>query len=190
MNKINVFIFTFSLILGVGGKAQAAFYLEPFAGMLVSSSYELELNSTSIEGKVDGSQVGGRVGYTKMGFSLGLDGRRTSLKIKPDSDSYDDQDYTATQSGFFVGYELPIGLRFWANYVFSSEASNDDDSERKFKEGSGHNIGIGYQPIPLISINLEMFQLNYAKYENALGEQDADFVSSGMVLGISVPVSI
>ena len=187
MKKSIILIVAMIFFFQLSQKAQAAFYLEPFAGMLVNSTFEVE---NAAKGKIDGSHLGGRVGWTKMGFSLGLDGRRTSFRTEPDSNINDEEDYTATQSGFFVGYDLPIAIRVWANYIFSSEASNDDDSDRKFKDGSGYNIGIGYKPLPFISLNLEMFKLDYAKYVDALGETDLQYESSGMVLGISIPVSI
>lgn len=186
MKKSIILVIAMIFFFQLSQKASAAFYLEPFAGVILNSKYK----STVDEGTLSGSQVGARIGWTNMGLSLGLDGRRSAMKLETETIGLEDSDYTATQSGFFIGYEFPILFRVWANYVFSSEASDNDDSSNKFKGGGGYNFGIGYKPLPFISINLEMFTLNYKTYENALGETNVDFKSSGMLLGVSIPVSI
>lgn len=186
MKKNVILIIAMVFFFQLSQKAKADFYLEPFVGMLVNSTYDTGPD----DGEISGSQVGARVGWTKLGFSLGLDGRRTSSSLESEDSNVDDSDYTATQAGFFVGYEFPILFRVWANYVFSSNASNDDNSEVKYTEGSGYTVGLGYKVFPFISLNLELFSIGYDKFKTALGEFDSDYKSEGMILGISVPVSI
>ena len=186
MKKNVILIIAMVFFFQLSQKANAAFYLEPFAGMLLSSSYESKLD----EGTLSGSQVGARIGWTNTGLSLGLDGRRTSMQLKTDVSGNDDGEFTATQSGFFIGYEFPIRLRVWANYVFSSSATNDDDSDVSLTGGSGYNVGLGYKLMSFISVNLEMYSLNYETIEFSGGDSAVDFESSGMIIGISIPVSI
>lgn len=183
MKKNMILIVVMVFFFQLSQNAKAAFYLEPFVGIMVNSEFE----QGNDDGDISGSQVGARVGWTRMGLSLGLDGRRVSSNF---DSSTGDADYTATQAGFFIGYEFPILLRVWANYVFSSNASNDDDSDVKLTEGSGYTLGVGYKALPFLSVNLEIFSTDYDKLEFDGGDSDIEFESSGMILGISVPVSI
>lgn len=184
MKKNVILIIAMVFFFQLSQKAKADFYLEPFVGVLVNSTFE----AGSDKGDVSGSQVGARLGWTKMGLSIGLDGRRTSSTSA--SNDSGDLELTATQAGFFVGYEFPILFRVWANYIFSSNASNDDNSDEKYTEGTGYTVGLGYKIFPFVSLNLELFSTQYDKFEFNGGEADADYKSDGMVLGVSVPVSI
>ena len=102
-------------------KANAAFLLEPYAGTLVNSAYETSSN----EGDISGSAVGLKFGFTKMGFSFGLNGQRNSLNLAPETG--DDSDYTFTRMGAFAGYDSPLGVRVWAEYILSYAGVNDDN---------------------------------------------------------------
>jgi hypothetical protein len=169
-------------------RASAAFHLEPFAGTKFNSQYNGETSGNS--GKVGGTVVGARLGFTEMGLSFGFDGRRLSLSYKPDASGSSDKDYTFTQYGVFVGYELPIMLRFWGTYVLSNEGSEKNDSDSKVLSGSGTVFGVGYKALPFISINLEYYSLSNTERETSAGKSDYTTDAKGFILGVSVPLSI
>ena len=163
--------------------AQAAFLLEPFAGMNFNST--AELNGTDAD--VTGTSVGARIGFQNMGLMLGLDGRRNSWNFETDTT---DSDYTFSQLGFFVGYDFPMMLRIWGNYVFSYEGTNDDDSDIKLKEGSGMVFGIGYKVVPFVSLNFEISNLETKKLDNGTSESNYDADYSTYLLSVSFPLSL
>lgn len=156
--------------------------------MKFNGQYNGETSGNS--GVVSGTEVGARLGFTEMGFSFGFDGRRLSLSYKPDASGAKDTDHTFTQYGVFVGYELPIMLRFWGTYVLANNGTDNDDADNKVLTGSGTIFGVGYKALPFISVNLEYYSLSNTERETSSGKTDYTTDSKGFVLGVSVPLSI
>lgn len=165
-------------------QAKAALFFEPFAGMAFNSSGEL--SGTEVD--ISGSSLGLRLGFENMGLSLGLDGRKNTWKLDPSSGV--NSNYTYTQLGFFVGYELPAMIRFWGNYVFNLEGVDDDDADTKFTEGSGMVFGVGFKTIPFISLNFEISNLSTKKLKSAVSEIDYDTDYTAYTLGVSFPFTL
>jgi len=164
-------------------RAQAAFLLEPYAGMEFNST----ASNDNSDYKISGTSVGARGGFQNLGFMFGLDGRRSSWTLKPDSGS--DDDWSFTTLGLFVGYDFPILLRVWGEYVISHNGENDD--KVKLTDGSGMIFGIGYKIMPFVSLNFEIANLKTTKIESASGtESDRDQKYNSYLLGISIPLSI
>jgi hypothetical protein len=166
-------------------KSEAAFLLEPYAGLNVSSTYQV---GTQTEGTLSGSSVGARVGFTQLGLMLGLNGQRGTYTLSPATGS--DSDFTFTKMGFFVGYDFPVMLRIWGEYVFSYEGVDVDNTDNKRTEGSGTTFGFGYKIIPFVSLNLEVSNLSTAKYKTATAEVDSDVDYTQYMLSVSLPLSI
>lgn len=187
MRKGLLLILAMITLLFYTEKSQASFLLEPYAGMMLNSTYEVT-TGTGVEGDISGSAVGARVGFTQLGFSAGLNGQRANVTLEPETGT--DSDYTFTRMGFFVGYDFPMMLRVWGEYVFSLEGVDDDDTDNKIKEGSGTAIGIGYKVLPFVSVNLEMANMSTTKFESASGEIDYDASFTQYILSVSLPLSI
>lgn len=164
-------------------KANAGLLLEPFAGMEVSSTGDA--NGTDVD--ITGSAVGARLGFQNLGFMFGLDARRNSWNLEADSS---DGDFTFTQLGLFVGYDFPIMLRVWGNYVFS--LNGEDEGKNKYTEGSGLVLGLGYKVIPFVSVNFEMSNTKTTKYKSDTSgnEGDLDYKYSSYLLSVSFPLSL
>ena len=185
MKKSLILIIAMIFFFQLSEKSHAAFYLEPLVGIQLASSFE----SGREDGKSTGNQIGARVGFEKLGFSLGLDGRRNSLSIDPGSNT-SATDYTGNQIGFFVGYEFPVLFRVWGNYIFTGSVKDDDNSDVKLTKAGGFNLGIGYKILPFISMNIEYFNLNFDESDNSGTTTDSDFESEGLLLGFSIPLSL
>lgn len=166
-------------------KAQAAFLLEPYAGMYLNSSYDIDGGG---EGDISGTAVGARVGFQNMGLMLGLNGQRSSWTFEPESGS--DSDWTFTRLGFFVGYDFPMMLRLWGEYVFSMDGTLDDDSDNKRLGGSGTSFGVGYKVLPFVSLNFELSNLQTAEFETASSDGEIDVAYTTYLFSISLPLSI
>jgi hypothetical protein len=165
------------------GSAQAGFLLEPFAGMEFSSTADFD----GTDADTTGTAIGARVGFQNLGLMLGLDARRLSSNFEPETGS--DSDYTFTQLGFFVGYDFPIMLRVWGNYVFSLNGENDDN-DNKVTGGSGMVLGVGYKVVPFVSLNFEMSNTATTTLESGSNEVDLDVSYSSYLLSVSFPLSL
>lgn len=184
--KKNVLLFiVFTAFVFSVKQAKAEFHLEPFVGMAFNSSAEMG----GAENSVSGTTVGARVGFTKAGFSVGMDGRRNAWVFDPDSGG-SKSNYTFTQLGLFIGYELPTMVRFWGSYVLSMEGVDDDDTDNKLKEGSGMVFGVGFKVVPFMSLNFELSNLSTAKAETSAAEVDFDADYTAYTIGVSLPLSI
>lgn len=169
------------LAISFSFQAHSGLLLEPFAGMAFNSSGEV----ASTDAEISGSTIGGRLGFQHLGFMLGLDGRQDKWNL--DLDSGGDLDLSGQTLGFFVGYEFPVMLRVWANYIFSSEFENDD-SDLKYSEGSGTILGIGYKALPFISLNLEISSIQTTKESTQDVDLEIDY--NVYTLSISLPFSL
>lgn len=163
--------------------AKAAFFFEPYAGVDLGAKIELDDD----KGDISGHTVGARVGVQNFGFMLGLDGRRASWKIKTDNV---DKDTYFTTVGLFAGYDFPILLRIWGEYVFSHIGEDDQKIQTKYQKGSGTILGIGYKFFPFLSANIEYISLETSEREISGVESDFDSKYSSYLLSISIPLSI
>ncbi|MAZ48207.1 MAG: hypothetical protein CME65_06570 [Halobacteriovoraceae bacterium] len=185
MRKGILIILAMITMIYYADKANAAFLLEPYAGAQFNSTFDVDGGS---EGDITGSAVGMKFGFTQMGFSFGLNGQRATSNFETESGS--ESDYTFTRMGAFVGYDTPMGVRLWGEYVFSFQGINDDDSDQEYTEGGGTAFGFGYKVLPFISLNLEIANLSTAKYVNGATDLDLDIAYSSYLLSISLPFSI
>jgi hypothetical protein len=179
MKKIISALFAMSIFT----TAQASFLVEPFLGTNMNS--EITNNSSGCgndcTGDVTGSSLGARVGWQNMGLQLGGAFKLSQLDV-------DGEDSSVTSMGVFVGYELPILFRFWAEYTLSSTVELND-ANAKLTEGTGTTIGVGYTGLPFIAINLEMSTINYEELESGSTTTSADQDLKTMLLSVSLPLT-
>lgn len=163
--------------------AKAGFMIDPHVGMAFNSTGEY--GGADVD--VTGTSVGARLGIYNMGFMVGVDGRRNSWNL--DFESGADSDWTYTQLGFLVGYDFPMMLRVWGEYIMSIQADNDDN-DNILKEGSGTLIGFGYKVLPFVSLNFEVSNLKTEKIDDGDGnETDLEVEVTAYTVGVSIPFS-
>ena len=153
------YLFGFLIIFSF--HASASFLLEPYAGLNYKGTFHADGSS-----KIDdfsGNMIGGRAGIEKMGFMIGMDARIGNWEI----DDTNKSELTTTSYGLFIGYNLPILLRFWGTYVFGGDGTVKDSGD--LLSGSGYVLGVGYKLLPFISLNLEMGQLKFEEFETEAG---------------------
>ncbi len=149
--------------------AQASFLIEPYLGTHVSSDVD---NGTSKD--FSGIGMGARLGWQNLGLQLGLNYKIADLDV----DDRGDADYN--HFGAFVGYEFPILVRAWAEYVLSSNVDFDNGAD--MGSGSGTTIGFGYTGLPFLAINFETTKITYDDNSS----QRTDDINSYM-LSVSLP---
>ena len=162
--------------------SHAGTIIEPYAGLNLASTWKTGTD----DGDLTGNTIGARLGFSQMGFMAGVDGRRGNLTIESTTDA----DYTFTQLGAFIGYEAPMMLRFWAEYIFSVEGVDDDNSDNKYLSGTGTLFGVGYSALPFVSINFELSNVTTTEFDNGTTKIDYDVDYTTYLLSISLPLHL
>jgi hypothetical protein len=156
--------------------ANAAFLVEPYLGMHFNSEAE------DANADITGMGIGARLGYQNLGLMFGLNYKSADLEFEPDTGS--NFDVAQTHYGLFVGYEFPILVRAWAEYIIGGEA--DIDGGTTWDTISGTQIGVGYTGLPFVSLNLEIGNLTYEDGPTGTADQDI----STYMLSISLPLTL
>jgi hypothetical protein len=201
MRKLTLLLLAAVIFVSVN-VANAGIYFEPYFGSLVSgeisgetydAAYDLD-NDNEKTVAVTGSVYGARVGMDFINVAMGLD-------YMAGSPSFDGDSSTLTNMGIFFAFKIPM-VRFWAEYIFSAKVSstNDDDETATFDKGTGTKIGVGYSPIPYLSINFEVLSNTFTEVsiEDENGDDILDAANldwkdhenklSAYMLSISVPI--
>ena len=159
------------IAMGVFSSAQASFLIEPYLGMHFNS----EAEAGSVDDDLSGVGMGARFGWQNLGLQLGANYKMATF----DFDDSGDADYD--HFGLFAGYEFPILIRVWAEYVMSSTLDFDNGAE--YDDASGSTLGVGYTGLPFVAINFEATNITY---EDNAGDLDL----STYMLSVSLPFTI
>ncbi len=164
--------------------------IEPYVGVNILGDFDYKSAAVNAaKGKSDKIPftLGGRLGYTKIGFQVGLDGALTKA-MKFDQNTAQKGDLT--EFGAFVGYELPILLRGYVGYTFLGKI--DFETGGKFEKLQGVKFGVGYSIYPFIKLNLEYKLYNFGKYELSAGSVNpsADADLKMFAATISIPFKL
>lgn len=162
--------------------SNSALLLDPYVGMNVGGTTKFTSGSSAVDYDYNNAPVslGGRIGFSKLLFSAGLDYQLTSdIKLKNQTEKYD-----SSELAIFAGFDLPILLRAYAGFIFSADF---ESTSNKYDEGSGYKIGVGFTGLPFISINLEYKSVSYDKLNNAT-VATADH--NATLLAVSLPLKL
>lgn len=174
-------------LLFIASTANAGLLVEPYLGFgFTSGDYDTQDVSTS------GTSMGARLGYQMLGVMGGLE-----YTMSPESD-WDFKGSTSTttyklkrsQLGVFAGYNLPILLRAWVGYQFSTKAEGTYEGKDISFEGSATTLGVGFTGLPFVSLNLEykMFSYDDNKYGDSEIEDKVDVKE--VLLSVSLPLDL
>ena len=188
MNRLAPFSLALSFAiffcLGFSTKAKASFLLEPYAGINFNGGWSAS-GSDSVN-QFTGTMFGARAGIQKLGFMLGVDGRKGSWSVDNVANSELDYQHVA----LFLGYDFPLLLRFYAEFVIGGTVSDQDNNE--FMKPSGFVVGAGYKFFPYLSANLEYATVKYQEMEASTGVNFEDREDEGgyFLLSLSAPINI
>lgn len=156
--------------------AQAGFLIDPYIGLGQSKS-SLDYGSDPEETS-SSTVLGSRLGYSFLLVSAGID---YQMMTTQDAQA---EDTNLNSLSAFVGVDLPILFRFWAEYFLSSNFDTDANGvDYTFKDGYG--FGIGFTGLPFVSLNLEVEALNYDAEVLGL---DYDATVASTILSVSMPL--
>lgn len=167
-----------TLMLGLSTNAFAGFLIDPYVGTgsLVGA---FDAANAAAEGndvkdaEESMTAFGSRLGYSFLLLSAGVDYQMATIDGE-----------TQTNTSAFVGVDLPILFRFWAEYFLSSTYELDD-FDVEFQDGYG--LGIGFTGLPFVSLNLEAQYLNY-ELDSNVGGLKYDFATVSYLLSVSLPL--
>jgi hypothetical protein len=165
-------------------QAKAAILVEPLVGTTVL--YKLMPDAASEEQGQLGSAYGGRLGFQKLGFQLGVDYLNSSVKMQ---DKNFDDNLKMEEWAAFVGIKLPILFRLYGGYIFSSQATGkSQDQDYTYNKGSGAKVGLGFTGIPFINLNLEYRYGSFSQFELGGVKSDEDTKYSAVMFTVSLPM--
>jgi hypothetical protein len=149
---------------------RSAIFIEPYLGIGKSS---VDLDDSESSGS--GLGFGGRMAFMQYGVMAGGDLSFQSVETSEGTQT----EYSQKQLAIYVGYALfQVPLRAWMGYNFMDFASTNLD--RKYK-GGGFKVGVGYDPYPNTSFNLEFKKSTYDEFKDSEGtanlNQDLNIVS-------------
>jgi hypothetical protein len=172
--KLKVFIAVMTACLSV--QSFAGFLIDPYIGLgqtKTTSDFATDGDSESV------TSIGSRVGYSFILVSAGIDYEMAKT-------SSDGNDVDITNMSFFVGVDMPILIRAWAEYQISSDLEVEgSNTDYDFKDG--YSVGVGFTGLPLVSLNLELAVTNY-EVDSAFGK--LDFSTATTLLSVSLPLDL
>jgi hypothetical protein len=175
--------------------ANADVLIEPLVGYQLVSKMDVQKGDNYSGGS--GPAYGGRLGYQKMGFQVGLDYLNSTL-------DFSDKDFKPLKSsewGAFVGFEFPILFRVYAGYIFSAtgttkvrDQSSGSYYKTDFNSGTGFKAGLGFTLLPFLDINLEYRRVTYDdwKFKSSSGsvKMTDDISVNAYMLSLSLPFQL
>lgn len=161
--------------------ARADILVEPYVGFALSGTQE---NSDyDVDEDYGGSTIGGRLGWQYLGLFAGADYRMSTFDI-------DGDDFKETQYSAVVGYDFPILVRVWGQFVLGGEGDLDNDNNTVYKKPTGTILGVGFTGLPFVSINLEMANYTYEEFEGDAGDDDdSETDHQHILLSASLPLT-
>lgn len=176
MRKLTQLLLLVVLFFAASQSAKASLLVEPLVGFNLGSKIDIKDDDNKGNYTGMGGAYGGRLGYQKLGFQMGVDYLHSSI-------DFSGKDFKTNTSlnewAGFVGFEFPVLLRVYAGYIFSATGEskyldkNDVKQSLDLKSGSGAKFGIGFTGLPFVVINLEYragsiddYKLGSTRYEN------------------------
>ncbi len=167
--------------------AKAELLLEPVLGYSLATKLDFEDGKSYSGGR--GPSYGGRIGYQKLGFQVGLDYLHSNIDM--DHDDFK-KDVSMNEWAGFVGFEFPILLRVYGGYIFSAtgETEGVGNSQIDFKSGSGFKAGLGFTLLPFLDINFEYRRGTFDEWKAGSVKFDKSVDYNAFMIGLSLPFTI
>lgn len=167
--------------------AQAALLLEPLVGYSLASKVDIE-DGESYSGGM-GPSFGGRLGYQKLGFQIGLD----YLHSEIDQDDKDiKENVSLDEWAAFVGFEFPILFRVYGGYIFSATGETEFAGGNKvdLKSGTGFKAGVGFTLLPFLDINVEYRKGTFDEFKAGAFKSENNIDYNAYMISLSLPFTI
>lgn len=165
------------LLICFAFSAKAGILVDPYIGFGTQKSTLDATSSNFDEDTQTAKFLGSRLGYSYLLFSAGIDYQ-----------VLEDEDLSQKNISLFVGVDLPILLRAWAEYFVDSSFDHDLIDEVDFKDG--YSLGLGFTALPFVSLNLEAQFLNYDMSLKSQPSNKFEASSAAYILSVSLPLDL
>ena len=173
-NFLVLLFFTFVM------QAKASILIEPYVGYALNGNVE----SGSTDEDYSGTTIGGRLGWQQLGLFAGVDYRLSNYDV-------DGDELKESQYGVMVGYDFPILVRVWGEYILGGEGDLDYGSgSSTLNNPSGTILGVGFTGLPFVSLNLEMANYTYEDLDNGGANYDEETDQQHILLSVSLPLNL
>jgi hypothetical protein len=172
MKKLLLLLILFSF------HTKADVFVDPYFGIMMSGTEEID----GTESSFSGFDMGSRFGWSNLGLFIGADYRYTNFSI----DRGSDPKLTGNHWAAVLGYEFPFFLRIWGEYIFSSDL--EDENERTYDDISGVSFGLGVKLLAFLSVNIEVMDYTAEGYSGN-GSSNSDVNFSYYLISASVPLN-
>lgn len=177
---ISVLLFGFYVFLGFAPIAAAGPHFEPYVGYATG---EVSVNSANIDHK--GTLYGARLGYAMPMFTFGVEYMGGSFKDE-DTSASGENTWKSSNLGLYASVEFPVLVRVFAAYFIKAEVEGSDSSGSNDFEGTATKFGIGLTPLPLLSVNFEIYNSTYDEMDGQ--SLSSDLKIDAMALTVSLPL--
>ncbi|MBT4790371.1 MAG: hypothetical protein HON90_02270 [Halobacteriovoraceae bacterium] len=168
------------VVLSLTSNSFAGLLVDPYIG-IGQTKDTLDLAGASEESG-SSTVIGSRLGYSFILLSAGID--YSMVKSSSDGDDID-----STNMSVFVGVDMPILVRAWAEYFVSSDFDVDNANVNGVSFKDGYGVGLGFTGLPFVSINLELDLLNY-EVDLVGASKDYDYAVASTLLSVSLPLDL
>ena len=169
----------FGITLLTGLSSNAGILLDPYFSYKMSGSASFSPGSS-----MAGNELGVRVGYSVLGFAVGVDttlnGKYTYSNAGVTSDS------TPKNIGIFASYDFPILVRGYFAYLVNAKESFTGAEYT----GTGTKIGVQFTGLPFLAIGLETVSLSYKDLSAAGVTTSVSETGTHTNLALSMPFSL
>lgn len=174
------FLAIFATVFVVGVGAQAGFLIDPYMSYIMSGKSTLAGGDYN----VTGSDMGARVGWSMLGFGVGVDAAVSGTYTYKDATTTSDA--TQSQMGLFVSYKFPILFRGYASYMMNIKGTASTSTVY----ASGTKMGVQYTGLPFIALGVEMFTGSYKEIESGGSKSSTTGSETQTRLALSVPFDL
>lgn len=173
-------------------QARAGLLLEPYLGYGQGSAKAESSAIGNLSFKNDGVVIGARIAYTlPLLFWFGVDYAMQNGKFKPDAGA--DGDWKSSDLYAVAGVDFPILVRGWVGYGLMNDTTiSFANGDSKIKGGTNLKAGLGFTFLPMLSVNVELYQKNNATLDSIIGQTVPfdSYKDSGFALSVSLPFDI
>lgn len=198
MNQTRSLVAVAALAVGLvmAPSANAGLLIEPYLGYESGQTYAVASSLGDASYKTSGTVIGARLGYS-LGLIVsslwaGLDYSLVTGGTAKADFGGTSSDLARTNLYAVLGVDLPILLRAWVGYGLLNEAKTTSNGvENKVTGGTKMKAGLGLTLLPLVSVNLELFNTKGPKFSAAgVDTTMSTFEEAGGVLSLSLPLDI
>ena len=166
--------------------AKSALFLEPYLGLGMATSGDIEGPEATFEGLSinPGLKIGTTTMFTFVSFGAEFSYQDSTAEARP---SGRELDLTRTDFSAFALFEFPILFRIFGKYIVGSSMTIGNTD---MIDPDGYGLGVGYTGLPFLSLNLEYRTISWKKIKNNDVESNANGEITEIILSLSFPLKI